>query len=308
MPAFKLSIGLPVFNGQEFLRDSLDCILSQTFQDFELIISDNCSSDETEAICRAYAKRDRRIRFVRQKTNRGAAWNFNNVFNLASAKYFKWAAADDLMAPDFCARCVSVLDASPETVLAYAKTLIIDEYGERKRLYHDNLSLQADCRLERYKKFNELVGECNAVFGVIRSEALTRTRLIGNFISSDVCLLASLTLHGKFYKIPESLFYRRDHPAASSNNRSIERQLYFFDPRLRGKIALPRARIAIERYRAVSTSPASFIEKLNLMAFLTSNLVKSRRNYIAELRGAVRELILRLYRLGFSHTEKPRTR
>src|SRR4051794_3298661 len=96
MPPPKLSIGLPVYNGENFLAHAVDSILAQDFRDFELIISDNASTDRTAEICRGYAESDPRVRYVRFETNQGGSRNFCYVFELARGEYFKWAAHDDV--------------------------------------------------------------------------------------------------------------------------------------------------------------------------------------------------------------------
>src|SRR5437867_8743488 len=135
----RVNIGMPVYNGERFLEEAIDSMLNQSFKDFELIISDNASTDRTQEICRAYLARDRRIRYFQNQTNLGATANFNRVFELSSGEYFKLANADDLSAPDLLAKCVAVLDAHPEVVLCYPKTTIIDENGDMIRQYEDNL-------------------------------------------------------------------------------------------------------------------------------------------------------------------------
>ena len=117
----KVSIGLPVYNGEPFLSETIDAILAQTFKDFELIICDNASTDDTERICRRYAARDKRISYYRQHHNIGAAGNFNRVFNLSSGEYFKWAAHDDLIAPEYLARCVEILERDRSVVLCHSR-------------------------------------------------------------------------------------------------------------------------------------------------------------------------------------------
>ena len=119
----RLSIGLPVFNGEQFIRAAVESILAQSFSDFELIISDNASTDMTPAICREYAQRDSRIRFIQQSENRGGAWNFNHVFSLARGSYFKWAPCDDVIAPTYLERCIEALDRTPAAVLAQARVI-----------------------------------------------------------------------------------------------------------------------------------------------------------------------------------------
>ena len=129
-----VSIGLPVYNGEAHLAEALDSLLAQTFSDFELIISDNASTDRTAEICRAYAARDPRIRYTRQEQNRGAAWNYNRVFALASGRYFKWFSHDDLCSQNYFERCVEILERDPAVVLSYGKTTLVDESGERALL------------------------------------------------------------------------------------------------------------------------------------------------------------------------------
>ena len=124
-----VSVGLFVYNGERFLEEALHSILNQTFTDFELIISDNASTDRTGEIAEAYAKRDNRIRYYRSEKNMGAGWNARRVYELATGKYFKWAAVDDLLEPDLLRRCVEILESDPDCVVAYARTKEVDENG-----------------------------------------------------------------------------------------------------------------------------------------------------------------------------------
>src|SRR5690348_15099471 len=114
----KLSIGLPVFNGERYLRAAVESLLQQDFEDFELIISDNASNDKTQELCQEFASRDGRVRYSRAEVNQGAAWNFANVVQLARGAYFKWAAYDDICLPAFLKRCVEALDGAPSSVVA----------------------------------------------------------------------------------------------------------------------------------------------------------------------------------------------
>ena len=126
----KLSIGIPVFNGQEFLPELLDSLLRQTFADFEIVICDNASIDRTQDICREYARRDSRVRYTCNERNLGASPNHNRVFELSTAPFFKWAAHDDLYHNDYLEVCVRLLDENPDVVLAHTGTAFIDEAGE----------------------------------------------------------------------------------------------------------------------------------------------------------------------------------
>jgi glycosyltransferase involved in cell wall biosynthesis len=286
----RVSIGLPVFNGERFLEETLGSLLSQTYPDFELIISDNASTDQTEAICRAYAAKDRRVLYSRYEKNLGAARNYNRVFELSRGEYFKWAAADDLCAPNFLQQCVDTLDREPQAVVCYAKTKIIDECGKILCGDNNSLNLQSPVARQRFLQFLRAVGECNAVFGLIRSAALKRTRLIGNYIASDTCLLAELSLYGKMVEIPEYLFFRRDHPRASSRNRSQDQQLEFFDPKLKGRVVLPKWRRVFENWVAVERAPIPLYEKAWLSAYLAYSVLLGRNGHGRELLAAAKQL------------------
>ncbi len=291
-PIPRISIGMPVYNGEPYLRETLDLILAQTFGDFELIISDNASTDRTEQICRAYAARDGRIRYFRNETNIGAAKNYNGAFALSSgAPYFKWAASDDLCAPEYLARCVEVLDSSPAVVLAYPKTKIIDEHGRIVCEYDDRSHLQAERASDRFKDLQRLLGLCNPVFGVIRSKALRRTALLGQFIGADICLLAELSLHGKFWEVPEYLFFRRDHPGASSADRdSIEKQMEFYDPARKQPIVLPQWRHYLAFLLCAWRAPLDVSERARLGLYLFRYGIWNREKLAAQLWDAAKQL------------------
>ena len=217
----RVSIGLPVYNGADYLREALDALVAQTFEDFELIISDNASTDETQAICEDYAARDARIRYDRLPENVGAAGNYNRLPPMARGEFFKWAAHDDNCHPAYLASCVGALDHDPEAVLVYPSTYVIDGEGAIMRDYRDGLDLPQDtphARLVAYLRANFMrkKGLCNPIFGLIRTAPLHRTRLIQDFLSSDRSLLGHLALLGKFIELPEILFDRRVHTQIST--------------------------------------------------------------------------------------------
>ena len=149
----RVSVGLPVYNGERFIAEALSGILEQTFEDLELIISDNGSTDDTRAICREFVARDKRVTYYRNEQNLGLSWNYRRVFELSSGAYFKWAAYDDVCAPTFIARCVDALDRDPRVVLAHAKASIINEFGERQRECEGSLHLQSPRPSERLIQF-----------------------------------------------------------------------------------------------------------------------------------------------------------
>ena len=126
----KVSIGLAVYNGENYLEQAINSILSQTFRDFELIISDNASTDRTKEICLKYAKQDPRICYHRNAVNIGGANNENLTFKMARGEYFRWAAHDDYCAPTLIEKCLEQLEKDPTVVLCHSKVIAIDGCGE----------------------------------------------------------------------------------------------------------------------------------------------------------------------------------
>src|SRR5499427_3728332 len=125
----RLSIGLPVYNGENYLDQSIEALLGQSYEDFELIISDNASTDGTADICRRYERQDSRIRYVRQPRNIGLSPNHNFLIGQAKGELFKEASHDDLYGRDLLKRCVEALDEHPHVVLAHSWTAAIDGTG-----------------------------------------------------------------------------------------------------------------------------------------------------------------------------------
>ena len=247
----KVSIGLPVYNGERFLKAAIDSILAQTYVDFELIISDNASTDRTEEICRSY--KDARVRYYRSETNKGAAWNYNRVFQLATGKYFKWAAHDDVIAPDFVQRCVDALDDDPSAVLCQGQIKMIDEEGN----FIKNHPLLPKVKSKKpHRRFSEMMLKHHIslhIFGLIRSDALRKTKLIDFYGGSDRVLLAHLALLGRFIELPQYLFFSRLHTRQSSIKYEGNLSAYaaWFDPRKKGKMLFPWWRVMREYARIV---------------------------------------------------------
>lgn len=218
-----LSIGLPVFNGEKYLKAALDSILTQTFTDFELIISDNASTDHTPEICREYAANDGRVRYYRNKSNLGAPRNYNRTVKLSQGKYFKWAAADDVHAPEYLHKCVEVLETDPSIVLCHSKTARIDERGVIVGTYDHAMRIDS---LNRQERFGDLISiminPCWQIFGVMRKDILAKTPLHGDYRGADANLLAELSLYGRLYEVPEYLFLRRYHPQAYTQKFALD--------------------------------------------------------------------------------------
>lgn len=258
-----VSLGLPVYNGENYLAATLDALLAQTYRDFELIICDNASTDGTEAIGRRYAAADRRVRYHRNAENIGASANYNLSFDLARAPYFKWAAHDDLCAPTFLERCVAALDADPDVVLAYTQAKAIDGEGNTVKVYPGKRHFGDPRARVRFYEFVLDPHPVVAVFGVMRRSALAQTRLIGKYTGSDRPLLSELSLLGKFYEVPEHLFFYRFHEAQSwGGNKSQQAQQAWYDPRRAGKVTYPQWRLLREHLRSIERSPVGPRDRL----------------------------------------------
>src|SRR4030042_2609285 len=261
-----LSIGMPVYNGQNYIKEALNSILRQTFKDFELIISDNGSSDGTQKICEEYAHKDKRIKYIRHEHNRCASWNFNYVVGLASGKYFKWAGHDDNLDPEFLKECVMALEKNDAAILSYTRSKIIDARGEVTGLYDGALNLDSAQAHIRYKMIHDAYRGhhwCNPAFGVIRLEILKKTIMLGAFIAADEVLLAELSLLGKMIEIPKYLFFRRLHPGGSVQaNPSAEKRLSWFDPSKSGKLIMTKWRHLGESFKAINRVRMGFSERI----------------------------------------------
>lgn len=227
-----LSIGMPVYNAERYLAEALDGFLAQTFQDFEIIVSDNASSDRTAEICRSFADRDPRIRYFRNGRNLGAIPNFNRVFDLSRSPLFKWAAHDDLYHPRYLQTCVRILDDDPDVILTHSRTAFVDERGRSFPVdpatgcYIDprtgvaqtaDSPAIADSPVAIARFWQVLSGARwgTHMFGVMRRDMLQKTRLIPNFSGGDRAMLAELALLGRFRCTNEVLFSKRFHESAS---------------------------------------------------------------------------------------------
>ena len=260
-----VTLGMPVYNGVNFIAEAIESLLAQTFADFELIISDNGSTDDTASICRRYVKRDPRIRYFRSDCNRGAAWNYNRTFELSHGTYFKWVGHDDICAPQFLEQCINAFNESgPSTVLCYPRTSFIDASGQvikhfnGKELshYNDNLDLRFEGPIRRMNHALKHLRRCNSVFGLIRSNALRKTGLIGDFVASDQTLLYGLALLGRFREIPERLFYRRIHADQYLEaNKTYGERLAWFNPQKRPTGFSSKTDFFVENVRSIFHLP-----------------------------------------------------
>ncbi len=233
LPTPPLSIGLPVFNGEKYLEALLDSVLGQTYSDFNLIISDNASTDRTQEICRSYAAQEPRICYHRNEKNIGATQNWYRVFDLSASEYFAPVAHDDSYDPEYMRKCLEVLAGDPSVVVCYSKTKVIDENGNFVGNFEVEVDTTSPSPHERLYRVLTTDYLCIQLYGVMRSSALRATRVYAGYYGCDKNTLFELCLLGKMQELPEYLFYHRLYPnalgAAMNSGRTLQ-ELLFLDP------------------------------------------------------------------------------
>lgn len=197
----QVSIGMPVYNGERFIREALNSLLTQTFADFELIISDNASTDGTEAICREYEIRDERIRYVRWSQNRGAIVNFKFVLNEAVGKYFMWAACDDIRSIDYLELNSNFLEQNPEYVASTCPTRYEDGSFDPKRMGDGTLQGRRSVRISDFFGCWHANGRFYSLF---RSDVLKQNPYISHdYLGSDWAIVLDVILKGKTKRLDQ---------------------------------------------------------------------------------------------------------
>ncbi len=268
----RLSIGLPVYNGEEYLAESLESLLTQSYEDFELIISDNASTDNTADICYRYMEQDSRIRYIRQPRNVGAAPNHNFVIAQARGEYFKWAAADDTYAKELLEYCVDALGKYPDIVLAHAWTALIDSAGKVAQNVEYSLDTASSHAPERFRSL--LYGKSgDDIYGVIRTDVIRRVTPLDSYHHSDHTITAELALQGPFYQVPDWLYFRRDHPARAERARpTVRSRCANMDPRRSDRLRHPAVRLYAEYLRgylrAIQDAPLSSSDRQQCYLYL----------------------------------------
>ncbi|MCK5145246.1 glycosyltransferase [bacterium] len=208
----KVTVGLPVCNGERFLSEAIESVLSQDFEDFELIISDNGSTDSTYDICMEYAGRDKRIKYYQFKKNMGAQSTGGRLIAASSGEYFLWAADDDLREPNMISECLRVIENDDSIVLCYPKIKNIDETGNALPSKNDYVKANHDLPEDRFRSILWNLTVCSMFYGLIRSDALHQVHLTSTRShGSDHVFLGELSLFGRFVQVPQELFIRRFH-------------------------------------------------------------------------------------------------
>jgi glycosyltransferase involved in cell wall biosynthesis len=283
-----VSIGLPVYNGEDYVAESIEALLGQSYDDFELIVSDNASTDSTGEICRRYAKQDTRVRYIRQPRNIGLSPNHNFVLDHARGELFKWAAADDLYGRDLLKRCVDALREYPDVVLAHSYEGVIDDAGNVTQAMDYPLATDAPGAPERFRSIlfgssglfeskdpevhgfvrvdnSGMLRACDE-YGVIRTAVLRRIAPLGSYHHSDRIVVCELALHGRFHITPDWLYFRRDTPNRTYNKSpKLRTRCEIMDPARANRLLHPTARLVAEYFAgyagAIRRAPLTAAER-----------------------------------------------
>jgi glycosyltransferase involved in cell wall biosynthesis len=267
----QVSVGLAVFNGENFIADAITSVLAQTLSDLELIIQDNASTDRTAEVCAAFAARDTRIRYFRNPNNLGVAPNHNLAFEKARGRYFKWLAHDDYLEPTYLAETARILDERPEAVLCNAVVRYIRGDGSTIGLYDSGLAhADVDSSPARFAAMVLPSHSCVDFFGLMRRDAMKGSLLHGSYHSADRAFLAQIALRGRLVQLRQPLSVMREHRERYTRQNVTPAQiLHWHDTSLRRTIALPTWRLYADYIRMVQHETLRVGDRLRCYGVLT---------------------------------------
>jgi glycosyltransferase involved in cell wall biosynthesis len=215
----KVSIGIPVYNGEKFIQEKLDSLIKQTFNNFEIIISDNASTDNTSNICREYAKKDKRIKYFYQKENIGSWSNFAFVLEKANKEYFLWSAADDIILSTYLEKTINILNSNNNVSCCGTK---MELYGDdpkefenetndsiikkiNKRMGYMNVFPASGSYENRIKEFIVNLRHNQIFYGVFRTNQIKESFVLEKIIGIDTCIIFNILKFGEIFVIDETL-------------------------------------------------------------------------------------------------------
>jgi glycosyltransferase involved in cell wall biosynthesis len=289
-PATLVSVGLPVYNGEQWLKQTIDSVLSQTWCDLELVISDNASTDRTEELCRTYANTDPRVRYHRNAENIGLSRNFNKVFELSRGGYFKWTSCSDIIDPTFIEKCVETFEKRPDLDLIYPSTRLFETDPNVGVDHSDSFDLDVDSPYERFIRYVNGVALNNIMHGLFRTKILRMTRGYKKFVGADYNLLAEFVLYGRVAHLPEVLHFRRMTPETFTGYLNHQQGIELYEPKNRGQIAYHEIQRAFDYFVIAARAPVNVIQRLKLMIFAIRSAYWNRKNIVAEFAAGMRQL------------------
>jgi glycosyltransferase involved in cell wall biosynthesis len=281
----RVSVGMPAYNSAATICSSIESLLAQSFSDFELIVSDNASTDATRDLVESYARRDRRVRLVRQEVNVGVNRNYSHVARRASGELFKWTSSSDWCAPTFLERCVRELDAHGDAVLAVPRTRLFSDTPEMSEDYPRDVEVLDERPSDRLVRLTTTLALNNAMNGVIRMSALKRTPLMGTYIGADVVLMGHLALLGKFRLVDERLFYRRMSEATATALQNRDAVLAYHYPKPGACSLFQNTKQHLGWLRPALSVPMPLRERLPILKYVVKMWYWGRKAWIEDLRG-----------------------
>lgn len=210
-----VTVCLPVYNGEPYLRECLDSLAAQTYKDFIVVVIDNASTDGTAALCRSYE--DDRFFYARNPINIGSVPNHNRALEIARSKYVKLFSADDVLFPETLELQVAALEHHPDVVLATCNYIVTDHQlnplKEAKNLAGVQSGKNAIARCAA--RIENLIGNPSST--LLRCEALGNLRFDPKRKwLADLILHCQLLRRGNYINIDQSGFLYRRHSATDS--------------------------------------------------------------------------------------------
>ncbi len=293
MSAPRITVGLPVYNGQKYLEAAIESHLAQSFGDFELVISDNGSTDATGEICGRYAQLDARVKYLKSPINRGILWNHRRVLEPVdpSTPYFRWAGADDILEPGLLAAMVEVLDTRPEIEAVMPATKNIDEEGTVIRTMERSLNLESPDVFERARQILLANYQHVIAYGLLRAPSLRRMRTGPHYIGWDPVFIWELALRGPVFQLVEPALLRRFHQGSISRVKTVKEMRKWVEPGTSAGMNFPHWAWAYERTRSLLATPMNLGEKLRITMFLMRTTLWQRQQLARDITQATRRAL-----------------
>lgn len=285
-----ISIGIPAYNSERNIGFTIEGFLAQSFGDFELIISDNASTDMTRDVVESFVKLDPRVRYERQPVNIGANPNFTYVVHRARGELFKWSASSDWCAPTFLERCKDELLAHDDTVLVVPRTRLFQDSLSQAQDYERDVEAIDDAPSARLEHLMTNLCLNNVMNGLIRMSALKQTRLMERYHGGDVVIMGHLVLLGKFRLLNERLFYRRMEAttATALQDQSAVRRHHY--PNLGANSLFQYSKCQLGWLRTALAPPMSLRERLRCLWYVVRRGYWERVGFLEDARGVWRYL------------------
>jgi hypothetical protein len=280
-----ISIGVPAYNAAAHIGTTLEGLLAQSFGDFEIIVSDNASTDATREVVEDYVRRDPRIRYERQAVNIGANPNYSHVVHRARGEFFKWSSSSDWCAPNFLECCLTELRAHDDTVLVAPRTWLFQDTPDKVEVYAGDIAILDEAPSARLARVCSALALNNAINGLIRMSALRRTRLIDTYRGADVILMGHLALLGKFRLLEQRLFYRRMERATSTALQDEAGMWKHHYPQRSARTLFQGTKRQVGRTWAALSAPMSAAEKARTLALVARIFYWEHRFLGDDLRG-----------------------